>query len=244
MERIHLHWTAGGRWASAVDKKHYHFIVEQDGTVVPGNFPVEANARLVDGKYAAHTLNANTGAIGVALAGMMTAMETPFSAGPAPITEAQVEAAVQLTARLAKQYNIEITQATVLTHAEVQRTLGIQQKGKWDITWLPGMSKPGDPIAVGNQLRSRIKAAMSGEKTAATQPRRTAPPSQPEKEPVMNYVYVRVAIYFLAPILASLPGVSYNEELKQIMIDLETLLIGLGAAAIGAGGIFAKWGKK
>ena len=60
----------------------------------------------------------------------------------------------------------------------------------------------------------------------------------------MNYVYVRVAIYFLAPILAALPGVSYNEELKQIMIDLETLLIGLGAAAMGAGGIFAKWGKK
>jgi len=57
----------------------------------------------------------------------------------------------------------------VLTHAEVQPTLGVRQRGKWDITWLPGMEAPGDPIDVGDVLRAKISAAL-GQGEAVSMP--------------------------------------------------------------------------
>ena len=96
---------------------------------------------------------------------MAGAQERPFSVGSHPITPAQVKALASLCAALARQYGIPITPQTILTHAEVQPVLGIKQRGKWDITWLPGMNAPGDPIAVGNKLRALI--AMEGKPVAA-----------------------------------------------------------------------------
>lgn len=161
MKRIILHWTAGGHKANKVDLRHYHFVVEGDGTVVNGNQPIEANARIHsprDGStYAAHTGGLNTGSIGIALAGMRGAKERPFAAGPSPITQAQVEALCALAARLSVECGIPVTRETILSHAEVEPTLGVKQRGKWDITWLPGM--PGtvvDPIRIGDMLRARI----------------------------------------------------------------------------------------
>jgi hypothetical protein len=159
MKLIIMHWSAGGHKASALDRKHYHFIVEGDGTVVAGDKPPEANLSTKDDDYAAHTLGANTGAIGVAVAAMAGAVERPFNAGRAPITPAQVDALAELCRDLCKRYNIPVTRETVLSHAEVQPTLGIKQKGKWDIAWLPGMERPGDPVQVGDTLRNMIRLA-------------------------------------------------------------------------------------
>ena len=160
MQRIIWHWSGGGHNANASDKRHYHFIIEGDGTIVAGNHPPEANARISNPKdgstYAAHTRGLNTGSIGIALAAMRGATERPFSAGPSPITEAQLDALARLTARLCTQYGIPLQRDTVLTHAEVQPTLKIAQRGKWDIRWLPGMSDVGDPVAVGDGLRDRV----------------------------------------------------------------------------------------
>ena len=156
-----MHWTAGGHKASAVDKKHYHFLIEGSGKVVPGDHNPEVNRSTSDGLYVAHTRRANTGAIGVTVCAMLGARERPFSAGRYPITDAQADALVGLVADLADTYNIPVTRTTVLTHAEVQPTLGIAQRGKWDIMWLPGMSEPDDPVKVGDELRFRIKSAMN-----------------------------------------------------------------------------------
>ena len=71
MKRIIIHWTAGSHKASSVDKEHYHMIVNGDGTVVNGDHKIEDNLSTADGVYAAHTKGANTGAIGVAMAGML-----------------------------------------------------------------------------------------------------------------------------------------------------------------------------
>lgn len=60
----------------------------------------------------------------------------------------------------------------------------------------------------------------------------------------MNPVYIRVAIYFLAPLLGMLPGVSYVQDARQLVIDLEAVIIGLTASGLFAGGVFAVWGKK
>lgn len=158
MKRIIIHWTAGTHKVSEVDRDHYHFIIDGAGNVVAGKFPPEANAKPVAGKYAAHTLNANTGAIGVAVAAMFGAQERPFNAGRYPITQAQVSALSRLVVKLCYQYGIAITRETVLTHAEVQTTLGIAQRGKWDITWLPGMAGVGNPVTVGDQIRAAARA--------------------------------------------------------------------------------------
>ena len=164
MKRIIMHWTAGGHTVSATDKRHYHFIIDGAGNVQKGNHAPEVNAHIAkpnDGAtYAAHTRGANTGSIGIAVAAMRGAVERPFNAGPSPITEAQVDALVTQVAALCKRYGIPVTRETVLTHAEVQRTLGIAQRGKWDITWLPNMTGPIDPVALGDMLRARVQEAM------------------------------------------------------------------------------------
>ena len=160
MKRIIWHWTAGTHKASALDKKHYHFIIEGDGTVVKGDHAPEANETIArpndSSTYAAHTRNCNTGAIGVAVAAMAGAVERPFKAGRYPITTKQMEALVALTSSLSRAYAIPVTRTTVLSHAEVQPTLGIAQRGKWDIAWLPEMKDVGDPVRVGDRLRTIV----------------------------------------------------------------------------------------
>ena len=174
MRRIIWHWTAGGHKANETDRRHYHIIIQGDGSIVRGNSPISANAHISnpnDGNtYAAHTRGLNTGSIGVAVAAMRGAKESPFDAGPSPITPAQVDALVRVTADLCKGYGIAVTEKTVLSHAEVQPRLGVRQRAKWDISWIPGMTRAGDPLAIGDGLRDRVRAAV----TPAP-----APPSKP-----------------------------------------------------------------
>lgn len=161
MHRIILHWTAGAHTPNGLDLNSYHYVIDGAGKVHAGKHPVAANrgpGPLKSGTYAAHTLNCNTNSIGVALAAMAGAQERPFSAGKHPITAAQLEALTRLVVDLCDQHSIPVTRETVLSHAEVQGSLGIKQKNKWDIMWLPGMSKPGDPVGVGDELRERIRA--------------------------------------------------------------------------------------
>lgn len=194
MKRIILHWTAGGHTPSNLDREHYHFIVAGDGSVVKGKHPVEANRNPVKGQYAAHTLNCNTGSIGVAVAAMAGAVERPFNPGKAPITPAQVEGLVKLVRDLCRGYGIPVTRETVLSHAEVQPTLGIKQRGKWDIAWLPGMDVPGDPVKVGDHLRGLIAASVPP-KPPASAPK---PPAAPTPAPASTGPLAR----FFAALLA------------------------------------------
>lgn len=156
MQRIIMHWTAGGGRASQEDRKHYHRLVEHDGTVIKGTEAIEDNIVTSDGDYAAHTRNLNTGSIGVAMCGMRGAKEYPFDAGPSPLTEMQFLAFCRLVGDLCREYGIPITRETVLTHAEVQPTLGVKQLGKWDIARLP--FKPGlvGALPVGDFMRETI----------------------------------------------------------------------------------------
>lgn len=156
LKRIVMHWTAGSGSANETDLKHYHEIVEADGTRVLGNLRPEANESTSDGIYAAHTRAFNTGAIGLSMAGMAGAEPRPFKTGKSPLTKEQVEVFCEMVAEYAETYGITINRENVLSHAEVPITHGIAQPGKWDITWLPGMSKPGDPIQVGDRLRDMI----------------------------------------------------------------------------------------
>lgn len=157
MKRIIIHWTAGSHKASSVDKEHYHMIVNGDGTVVNGDHKIEDNLSTADGVYAAHTKGANTGAIGIAMAGMLGA-EGPDKLGSYPLTKLQWDACMALVKRLATKYNIPVTPSTVLSHAEVQSILGIKQNGKIDISFgVPGKPELKTARACGNYIRSLMK---------------------------------------------------------------------------------------
>jgi hypothetical protein len=161
--RIVMHWTGGGHRAAPIERTSYHEIVEGDGTRVRGIHPPEANAIGSGVRGAAHTLNLNRGSIGLAMAGMMQSMGNPFNAGPNPITNVQLEVFCTVVAEYVERYNIPITRETVLTHAEVEPTLGVRQRGgRPDIRWLPGMAQMGDPIEVGDRLRAMIRGASDG----------------------------------------------------------------------------------
>jgi len=137
MNRVIVHWTAGAHRASGLDRSHYHILIEGDGKLVRGIPSIDMNdARGARPGYAAHTLNCNTGSIGISLCCMASAAESPFKAGSAPMTRKQWDALPPVLAELCRRYAIPVTPKTVLSHAEVQETLGIKQRGKWDISRL------------------------------------------------------------------------------------------------------------
>lgn len=159
LERIIMHWTAGAHTANSTDKRHYHEIVQGDGSRVRGNYLPEANISTADGHYAAHVRKFNTGSIGISMAAMAGAKHSPFDAGNHPITKKQLAAFVKVVAEYADTYDIPITRQTILSHSEVSLIHDKPQPGKWDINWIPGMKRPGNPIKVGDKLREMIAQA-------------------------------------------------------------------------------------
>lgn len=160
MDRIILHWTAGANKAGDLDKRHYHILIEGDGSLVRGMPTIDLNQKPVTPGYAAHTLNCNSNSIGLSLCGMAGAVERPFNAGKSPITRAQWDAAIKAVAELCRRYSIPVTPSTVLSHAEVQGTLGIQQRGKWDISILPFDLTLNTANKVGNAFRAAVKSNL------------------------------------------------------------------------------------
>lgn len=159
--RIIFHWTAGQNKASALDKSHYHILIEGDAKLIKGDPSIALNSEpKAKAGYAAHTLNCNTGSIGVSLCGMAGAIESPFNPGKQPITVMQWNALASVLAQLCKRYGIKVDRKTVLSHAEVQETLGIKQKGKWDIARLPFDSNIKGSILIGDQMRQMVKSQL------------------------------------------------------------------------------------
>lgn len=154
LKRVIAHWTAGTHTVSDTDKAHYHFLYDGDGKEYEGDFTPEANIAPKKGKYAAHTLNCNSGSIGMSCAAMAGAVENKTN-GKFPLNERQFEAMCKGIARECEKYDIPVTRETVLSHAEVQPTLGIKQRGKWDIAVLPWNGIKG-PIACGDYMRNRV----------------------------------------------------------------------------------------
>lgn len=162
MKRIIWHWTAGAVGLIDVEEDHYHEIIQPDGTVQPGTWPIEANRSPIKaGRYAAHTLNCNSDSIGLSCDAMSGAQEVPFVWGSNPLTEPQITALLERTAHWCIVYGIPVSRATTLSHAEVQETLGITQRNKWDFKVLPDMTKVESAIKIGDMLRKRL-AVMVG----------------------------------------------------------------------------------
>jgi len=160
MQRIICHWTAGAYTANATDLNYYHILIEGDGELCRGVYSIKDNVNTSDGRYAAHTKNCNTGSIGVSLCCMAGAVESPFSAGKFPMTETQWNTLTAVVAELCHAYSVSVTRETVLSHAEVQGTLGIAQSGKWDYTKLAFDPSMSGAKACGDRLRNDVSARM------------------------------------------------------------------------------------
>lgn len=160
MERIILHWTAGAHKATEFDRGHYHILIEDDGKLIRGIPSIKLNEAPAKKGYAAHTLGANSGSIGVSLCCMGGANEAPFDPGKSPMTGAQWDALTSVVADLCRRYSIPVTDKTVLSHAEVQNNLGIQQRGKWDFTRLAFDPSVKGAKACGDKLRAEAKVKL------------------------------------------------------------------------------------
>lgn len=160
MNRIVIHWTAGGHQPNSEDYNHYHYVVNKDGLIFQGKYKPEDNLNCNDGKYAAHTGGGNTGSIGVSMCGM-AGFKNCNNVGNYPLTKKQVEASFKLVAELCKKYRIQITPYTVFTHYEFgMRNPNTTSKGKIDTIYLP----PYPNISankVGDFIRQKVQWYMN-----------------------------------------------------------------------------------
>jgi len=140
------------------DRSCYHYLIEGSGNHVKGKHPVTDNCPLNRERYAAHTMNANGGAIGVAVCCMFGARQSPFYGGKFPLKKSQWNALIIAAADLCRRYDLPVTRETVLGHGEVERYLGIQQLGKWEfmLPWEPQLTV----YQVGDELRRRVQLAV------------------------------------------------------------------------------------
>lgn len=160
MLRVICHWTAGGHKATSFDREHYHLLIEADGNLIRGFPSIKLNEAPAKKGYAAHTLNCNSGSIGVSLCCMANAVESPFDAGKSPMTETQWDTLAIVVADLCRIYGIPVTPKTVLSHAEVQGNLDIPQRGKWDFTRLAFDPSVRGAKACGDKLRAAVAALV------------------------------------------------------------------------------------
>jgi hypothetical protein len=158
--RVICHWTAGGNTANSTDKEHYHILIEGNGKLIRGDHSISDNDSTSDNDYAAHTASCNTGSIGVSLCCMSGAVESPFNAGPYPMTSTQWNMLSDVVADLCTRYNIPVSPTTVLSHAEVQSNLGIAQSGKWDYTKLAFDPSMSGAKACGDRLRREVTSKL------------------------------------------------------------------------------------
>lgn len=161
MQRIIMHWTAGAYGVIDFELRHYHGVIDHLGTFHFG-VPIDKNVAPIDFQhtpYAAHTLNLNSGSIGIAVDCMADAVETPTGCitGPSPFTKLQYDAMIHFVNELALYYNIPVRHDTIFSHAEAP-LLGFPQRGKWDFTRLPFEPSLLGARPIGDKIRRDILA--------------------------------------------------------------------------------------
>ncbi len=164
------HWTGGTHQANSIDVQHYHWVVNGDGSVVPGVSPTR-NFHPCPANYGAHTRNLNSGWLAISLACLGGPGTNENNQGQWPMTKAQADVMVAISAQLAEHYGIPVQRPSkadrrgFLSHAEVQDALGISQAGKWDFTVcydpkIRGAKNVGDFFR--QQVRDRMIASPVG----------------------------------------------------------------------------------
>lgn len=152
------HWTAGAHGIIELERDHYNWLFDRMGNVHDGNHTVQdqVNYDHRTGVGASHTKSMNTGWIGLSVDAMAGAVESPLNWGTNPLTWEGIDAMLDWTMDLCKEYDIPVSPWTTLSHAEVQQTLGVKQRFKWDYKVLPGDTRARDARVIGDILRDRM----------------------------------------------------------------------------------------
>jgi hypothetical protein len=156
IRRVIAHWSAGTHTPSDLDRQHYHLLIDAEGKLHRGLHSIAANVDCADGRYAAHTRGANTGAIGIALCAMGGAIRLPFRPGKWPITRVQWNSLLLACADLCDFYALEPTPTRLLMHCEAGKFLGARQLGKWDVSVLCHDRGEWKGITPGEEMRLRV----------------------------------------------------------------------------------------
>ena len=168
------HHDGGNNLPDALADGHYHWTYDNAGGEHAGDNTVEDNFNVRDGKYAAHTLSANTGRAGLAVLGMHGGSPEYRETGRYPPTVEAFDKMLWRTGKLHARFKVPIARETALSHASVQRVLGIKQRGKWDLSWLPypdfGDGGWADSLVVDEFLRERCIRIAGGNVDAITPP--------------------------------------------------------------------------
>jgi hypothetical protein len=156
------HWAASSYTVTDKVLSHYNDGHDHLGNSYDGGARAEhqANYDWRKGVGVSHSRNANTGRIGQAVIAMGNAEGWPLDVGQYPMTWAGIDAMLMRGVDYHYQFDIPITPWSMLTHAEIQPTLGITQNGKWDIRWLPEDAKVTDAREAGDILRARMRGML------------------------------------------------------------------------------------
>lgn len=153
--KIILHWTASGYNPSELCLDSYHFLVDGNGEILKGYRNV--------GTPAPHTYGFNY-EIGIGICCMGNDSHPGFNHGKYPMKKVQFDAAIDLISQLCKRYKIRhIAKDRILTHAEVTKTLGVDQWGKWDIAELSFKRNIQGAEVVGDYIRSLVVSKIDEE---------------------------------------------------------------------------------
>jgi len=152
------HWTAGASGIIDLERDSYNWLFDTEGRIYKGLHTVtdQVNYDWRKDIGASHTKSMNTGWLGLSLDAMAGAKESPLEWGFNPITWKGIDAMLDHTMDLCESYDIPISPWTTLSHAEVQQTLGITQRFKWDYKVLHGYTHAKDARLVGDELRERM----------------------------------------------------------------------------------------
>lgn len=160
LHRVIWHWTASTYDVTHSDLTHYNMVFDYQGNAYEGAARPEhqANYNWKRKIGVSHTRNSNTGCVGLSVSAMHGASGWPkLDWGSYPLTWDGIDAMLEYTAELCEEFDIPVSPWSTLSHAEVEPTLGIPQKSKWDFMVLPGSTAPEDPVKIGNELRHRLK---------------------------------------------------------------------------------------
>lgn len=162
LDKICIHWSVGQYTPNVDDLSHYHFLVDDKGSIHNGDRPPESNlaASVKSGTYQAHCGGGNTDCIGVSMASML-GYQGRSNVGKFPITSTQFESCCKFVAELCHKYSIVVTEDTIFTHYE----FGIKHPttssaGKIDISFLPPHPELGCN-EIGNFIRAKVKYYLS-----------------------------------------------------------------------------------
>lgn len=168
--RVIMHWTAGKYLSTADDRHHYHALIEWDDGMpkVVAGVPIVNNLHQLTADspthkndplgYAPHTRGMNSWSVGYSICAMWGAIDRD-NLGDYPLLPEQVDALITLCAQTAAVFGMEVSEDTFFTHYEAQSIHGVEQRGKWDITYMP--NQPGlEADQVGSWLRQQIGSRL------------------------------------------------------------------------------------